>query len=169
MTARKVHLKPIGVIRTGFRQAAGTPIQSSRAGDATGTVEVFPEFAPGLKDLDGFERIWLIYWFDRAPEPRLSVTPFLDDRERGVFATRAPARPNPIGMSPVRLIRIAGNTLEVAGVDILDETPLLDIKPYVPEFDSHAVERSGWFGRAQERRSVADARFDGKRRKDTES
>jgi tRNA-Thr(GGU) m(6)t(6)A37 methyltransferase TsaA len=129
-----------------------------------GTVEVFPEYADGLKDLDGFERIWLIYWFDQAPEPQLLVIPFLDDRERGVFATRAPSRPNAIGMSVVRLLQVVGNTLEVADVDILDGTPLLDIKPYVTEFDCHSVEKSGWFDQAPLRRSVADGRFDNKRR-----
>jgi tRNA-Thr(GGU) m(6)t(6)A37 methyltransferase TsaA len=169
MTAREIRVRPIGVIRTGFKQAAGTPIQPSRAEGATGAVEVFPEYAEGLKDLDGFERIWLIYWLDRAPQPRLSVTPFLDDCERKIFATRAPARPNPIGMSPVRLLRVVGHMLEIADVDILDGTPLVDIKPYVPEFDCHAVARSGWFDRASGRRSVADGRFDEERRRNKES
>lgn len=156
-------LKPIGIIRTAFRKAAGTPIQPSLAGGAKGTVELFPEYVEGLKDLDGFERIWLIYWLDRAPEPRLTVTPFLDDQQRGLFATRAPARPNPIGISPVRLLRVLGNKLEVAEVDVLDRTPLLDIKPYAPEFDCHPVKRSGWLDRAPRRRTVADSRFVGKK------
>jgi tRNA (adenine37-N6)-methyltransferase len=162
-----IRLKPIGVIRSAFREPAGTPIQPSRSGGARGTVEVFPEYADGLKDLDGFERIWLIYWLDRAPKPRLLVTPFLDDRERGLFATRAPARPNPIGISSVRLLRVSGGRLEVAEIDILDGTPLLDIKPYVPEFDCHSVKKSGWFEQAPGRRSVADHRFE--RRKDAPS
>jgi tRNA-Thr(GGU) m(6)t(6)A37 methyltransferase TsaA len=162
-TPREMQVKPIGIIRTPFQRPAGTPIQPSRSGGAKGTVEVFPEYADGLKDLDGFERIWLIYWLDRAPGPRLLVIPFLDDRERGVFATRAPCRPNAIGMSAVRLLRVASNTLEVADVDILDGTPLLDIKPYVAEFDCHAVEDSGWLDHVPRRRSVADGRFDEKR------
>jgi len=160
---REMRVKPIGVIRTPFQEPTGTPIQPSRAGGAKGTVEVFPEYADGLKDLDGFERIWLIYWFDRAPEPRLLVVPFLDDRERGVFATRAPTRPNAIGMSVVRLLQVVSNTLEVGDVDILDGTPLLDIKPYVAEFDCHSGEKSGWLDQAPLRRSVADDRFDEKR------
>jgi tRNA-Thr(GGU) m(6)t(6)A37 methyltransferase TsaA len=157
---REMRVKPIGVIRTPFQEPTGTPIQPSRARGAKGTVEVFPEYAGGLKDLDGFERIWLIYWFDRAPEAQLLVIPFLDDRERGVFATRAPTRPNAIGMSSVRLLQVLSNTLEIAGVDILDGTPLLDIKPYVGEFDCHSVEKSGWLDQATLRCSVADDRFD---------
>jgi tRNA-Thr(GGU) m(6)t(6)A37 methyltransferase TsaA len=161
-TLQEMRVKPIGIIRTPFQEPAGTPIQPSRSGGAKGTIEVFPEYTDGLKDLDGFERIWLIYWLDRAPAPRLLVIPFLDDRERGVFATRAPARPNAIGMSSVRLLRILNNTLEVADVDILDGTPLLDIKPYVAEFDCHSVEKSGWLDQSSQQRSVADARFDEK-------
>ncbi|MFZ0886847.1 MAG: tRNA (N6-threonylcarbamoyladenosine(37)-N6)-methyltransferase TrmO [Candidatus Binataceae bacterium] len=159
----QIRFKPIGVIRTAFREPAGTPIQPSRAGAARGTVEVFREYADGLKDLDGFERVWLIYWLDRAPKPRLLVTPFLDDRERGLFATRAPGRPNAIGISSVRLLRVAGNKLEVAEVDILNGTPLLDIKPYVPEFDCHSVRKSGWFDHAPGHGSVADNRFERKK------
>jgi tRNA-Thr(GGU) m(6)t(6)A37 methyltransferase TsaA len=160
---REMRVKPIGIIRTAFQEPTGTPIQPSRADHAKGTVEVFPEYADGLKDLEGFERVWLIYWFHRAREPRLLVTPFLDDRERGVFATRAPTRPNAIGMSAVRLLQVASNTLEVADVDILDGTPLLDIKPYVAEFDCLPVEKSGWLDQAPLRYSVADDRFDEKR------
>jgi tRNA (adenine37-N6)-methyltransferase len=163
----EIRLRPIGVIRSAFRKPAGTPIQPSRSGGAKGTVEVFPEYADALKDLGGFERIWLIYWLDRAPKPRLLVTPFLDDRERGLFATRAPARPNPIGISSVHLLRVSGTRLEVAEIDILDGTPLLDIKPYVPEFDCHSVKKSGWFDQAPGRRSVADHRFE--RKKDAPS
>jgi len=160
---REMRVKPIGIIRTPFQEPTGTPIQPSRSGGAKGTVEVFPEYGDGLKDLDGFERIWLIYWFDRAPEPQLLVIPFLHDRERGVFATRAPSRPNAIGMSVVRLLQVVSNTLEVADVDILDGTPLLDIKPYVAEFDCHSVEKSGWLDQTRVRRSVADGRFTEKR------
>lgn len=165
---REMRVKPIGIIRTPFQEPTGTPIQPSRSGGAKGTVEVFPEYGDGLKDLDGFERIWLIYWFDWAPEPQLLVIPFLDDRERGVFATRAPSRPNAIGMSVVRLLQVVSNTLEVADVDILDGTPLLDIKPYVAEFDCHSVEKSGWLDQSPLRRSVADDRFDEKRQNQSE-
>jgi tRNA (adenine37-N6)-methyltransferase len=165
---RQMRLKPIGIIRTAFQKPVGTPIQPSRSGGAKGTVEVYPEYVDGLKDLDGFERIWLVYWLDRAPEAQLWVIPFLDNREHGVFATRAPSRPNAIGMSAVRLLQVAGNTLEVADVDILDRTPLLDIKPYVAEFDCHPGEKSGWFDKAPVRGSVADGRFDKMRRNQVE-
>jgi tRNA-Thr(GGU) m(6)t(6)A37 methyltransferase TsaA len=155
-----IYLKPIGVIRTPFRKPKGTPIQPSVAGGARGTVEVFDPYREGLKDLEGFDRIWLIYWFHRAPGSRLLVTPFLDSERRGVFATRAPARPNPIGISPVRLLRVDGNILTVAGVDIIDATPLLDIKPYAPAFDCYQVKRCGWMDKAPGRRRLADERFE---------
>jgi tRNA-Thr(GGU) m(6)t(6)A37 methyltransferase TsaA len=153
-------MKPIGVIRTPFRKPKGTPIQPSVAAGARGTVEVFEPYREGLKDLQGFDRIWLIYWFHRAPESRLLVTPFLDTERRGVFATRAPARPNPIGISCVRLLRLDGNILTVADVDILDGAPLLDIKPYAPRFDCYQVKRCGWLEQAPGRRRLADERFE---------
>ncbi len=155
-------IEPIGVIETPFHEPAGTPIQPSRANGARGRVRVYAPFHPGLKDLEGFERIWLIYWFHRTPAPSLLVTPFLDNRARGIFATRAPARPSPLGISAVRLLSVQpGGILEVEGVDIIDGTPLLDIKPYVPEFDSHAQSRAGWFDESNSRRRLADKRFAG--------
>ena len=158
----QLKLEPIGVIETPFREAAGTPIQSSRANGARGRVRIEPRFHAGLKDLEGFERIWLIYWFHKAPGSSLLVTPFLDTRERGIFATRAPARPVPIGFSAVRLLSIQRGIIEVADVDIIDGTPLLDIKPYVPEFDCHANSKAGWFDESNSRRRVADERFEGR-------
>ena len=155
-----LELNPIGVIHSPFKQATGTPIQASMAQGATGTVEVLPAFAEGLKDLDGFDRIWLLYWFDRAAVPKLVVTPYLDPQPHGVFATRAPARPNPIGMSAVRLLQIDGCQLHVADVDILDGTPLLDIKPYAPRFDHLPAERTGWLQRVSNHRQTADRRFE---------
>ena len=152
-------MQPIGVIHSPFREPAGTPIQAAMAEGVEGRVEVFPEYAAGLKDLDGFDRIWLVYQFDRAPPPRLVVTPFLDDVPRGVFATRAPCRPNPIGLSAVRLERIEAGVLYVRDVDILDGTPLLDIKPYVPRFDHFEVRRCGWLDHVADDRAVADDRF----------
>lgn len=137
------------------------PIQPSGAIGVPGTVEVFHEFSRGLKDLDGFSHIILIYHFHRSAGYSLLVTPFLDRVERGVFATRAPKRPNPIGISVVRLIRVDGSTLHIENIDVLDGTPLLDIKPYVSEFDCHAAGRVGWLekekGRAQDLK--ADDRF----------
>lgn len=154
-----IQLKSIGVIHTPFKEPKGTPIQPAVADGARGVVTVFEEFQAGLKDLEGFERIWLIYWLHRAPKARLLVTPFLDDQERGVFATRAPARPNPIGLSSVRLLRVEGNVLTVADVDMLDGTALLDIKPYAPAFDCFKVKRSGWLDNSRKKRRVADGRF----------
>jgi tRNA (adenine37-N6)-methyltransferase len=154
-------IDPIGVIETPFREPAGTPIQPSRASGARGTVRIESRFQAGLKDLAGFERIWLIYWLHRASGSSLLVKPFLDTREHGIFATRAPARPSPLGMSAVRLLAVQeGGVLEVADVDIIDGTPLLDIKPYVPEFDSYPNSRAGWFDESDSRRRVADKRFE---------
>lgn len=159
-----MQLRPIGVIHTPYEQATGTPIQPRAAEGVEGTVEVFTEFVPGLKDLEGFERIWLLYWFDRATfeEGRLIVTPYLDHSPRGVFATRAPARPNPIGMSAVLLMEVRGNLLRVRDVDILDGTPLLDIKPYAAQFDCFKVARSGWLDASTAWRTGADDRFEKK-------
>jgi tRNA-Thr(GGU) m(6)t(6)A37 methyltransferase TsaA len=154
-----IRLRPIGVIHTPFKEPKGTPVQPSMADGARGTVTVLEEFQKGLKDLDGFERIWLIYYFHRAPEARLLVTPFLDDQQRGLFATRAPARPNPIGISSVRLLSVDDNVLTVADVDIIDGTPLLDIKPYAPAIECYKVKRSGWLDTARKSRRVADDRF----------
>lgn len=154
-------IQPIGVIETPFREPAGTPIQPSRAKGTTGRVHVHASFRDGLRDLEGFERIWLIYWLHKARAPSLLVIPFLDTEKRGVFATRAPARPSPIGISAVRLVNIRGTTLDIAEVDILDGTPLLDIKPYVPEFDCYAGSRVGWVSRPKVQRRTADERFSG--------
>ncbi len=155
-----MELEPIGIIHSPFAEAKGTPIQPRAAEGVEGTVEVFEPFVAGLKDLDGFERIWLLYWFDRVAGPRMTVTPFLDDEPRGLFATRAPCRPNPIGMSPVRLLRIEGNVLHVADVDVLDSTPLLDIKPYAPQLDCFDVARCGWLDAATRRRRIEEMRAD---------
>jgi tRNA (adenine37-N6)-methyltransferase len=153
-------VREIGVIHTPHKQSAGTPIQAALAAGVAGSVEVFPEFAAGLRDLDGFERIWLVYWFNRARAAQMLVKPYLDTSERGLFATRAPSRPNPIGLSAVRLVRVEGNVLHVDGVDILDGTPLLDIKPYVPKFDAFEAGRIGWLNGIQAEAAVADNRFE---------
>ncbi len=129
-------------------------------GDA---VRIEPRFQAGLRDIEGFERIWLVYWLHQAPAPSLLVTPFLDSQERGIFATRAPARPSGIGLSAVRLLRVEGNLLHVADVDMVSGTPLLDIKPYVPEFDCHPDSRAGWFDQSDSGRCLADDRFESKK------
>ncbi len=153
-------LKPIGIIHSPFQKAVGTPIQSAMAKGAEGWVEVFAEFAPGLRDLEGFERIWLVYWFDRTTPAQLVVKPFLEQQERGVFATRSPCRPNAIGLSSVRLLGVDGNRLRIGEVDILDETPLLDIKPYVPAFDCFKAGRVGWLDGKDTKAVLADGRFE---------
>ncbi len=136
---------PIGVIHTPFRDPAGMPIQPRSAGGITGTVEIYPDYTAGLKDLDGFSRIILVYHFNRCTGWSAELVPFLDTRPRGVFSTRAPRRPNPIGISIVRLIGIEGHILTIEGVDMLDGTPLLDIKPYIPGLDAYCEEKTGWF------------------------
>lgn len=150
-------VEPIGVIHTPFKRQPGTPIQSSMGNGDEGWADVRPQYVEGLEDLDGFDRVWLIYWLDRARPPRMTVTPFLDDRPRGVFSTRAPSRPNPIGMSCVRVLEVAGGRLRFRDADMLDGTPLIDIKPYAPCFDVFEVSRCGWLDAAlKERRTAAD-------------
>jgi tRNA-Thr(GGU) m(6)t(6)A37 methyltransferase TsaA len=136
--------KPIGIIHSGHVDAKLTPIQPIYAQSCKGQVEVFPEFAAGLQDLDGFSHIFLIYHFHRAASAKLVVKPFLQDVERGVFATRSPCRPNSVGLSIVELVRREGNVLYLNKVDILDGTPLLDIKPYSARFDRIETQRDGW-------------------------
>ncbi len=137
--------KAIGIIHSCFNEQSSTPIQGVFS-DATGTIEIFPEYAEGLKDIEGFSHIFLIYHFHRALEHSLVQKPFLDgSRGRGIFATRHFNRPNHIGLSLVELTGVKGNVLEISGVDILDGTPLLDIKPYVRQFDIRDNVRSGWF------------------------
>jgi tRNA-Thr(GGU) m(6)t(6)A37 methyltransferase TsaA len=157
-----MNLIEIGRIHSPHRHATGTPIQPSHSAGIEGTVEIAPAFAPALKDLAGFDRIWLIYWFDRASSAKLTVVPYRDVVEHGLFATRAPARFNPLGLSNVRLLGIDGNVLRIADVDILDDTPLLDIKPYVPAYDDFPVARLGWIGTVPDTVVVADARFEKK-------
>ena len=152
--------QPIGTISTPFKEPRGTPIQPRAARGAPGTVQVFPEYLEGLQDLEGFSHIFLIYHFHLSRDFTLKVKPFLDDEMRGVFATRAPARPNPIGVSLVRLERVQGDRLEVLDVDMVDGTPLLDIKPYVPQFDYGPEARIGWLEKNLEK--LQSARDDGR-------
>jgi len=139
-------MRPIGVIHSPFTDTNQMPIQSSTS-EAIGQVEVYPEFDDGLQDIDEFSHLHLLYVFHCSSGYVLHVKPFLDDHPRGVFATRHPCRPNPIGLSVVRLIERNGNVLEVEGVDMLDGTPLLDIKPYVPDFDIRLDVRTGWYAK----------------------
>ena len=137
-------MHPIGIIHSPFTEKDQTPIQASRS-QAIGMVEVYPEFADGLQDIDGFSHLILLYAFHLSSGYSLYIVPFLDDQQRGVFATRYPYRPNPIGLSVVRLKMRQGAALTVEGVDVLDGTPLLDIKPYVHDFDVQTGIRTGWY------------------------
>ena len=137
-------MRPIGVIHSPFTDKKSTPIQAARS-QAVGRVEVFPEFAAGLQDLEGFSHIFLLYVFHGSQGYSLQVLPFLDNQLRGLFSTRYPHRPNPIGLSVVRLLSRQDHILEIQGVDVLDGTPLLDIKPYVPEFDVREHTTNGWY------------------------
>ncbi|RJX35154.1 MAG: tRNA (N6-threonylcarbamoyladenosine(37)-N6)-methyltransferase TrmO [Desulfarculus sp.] len=162
MNQAAINYQAVGVIRSPFRTPEGAPIQPSGARGVLGRVEVQPSLEPGLKDLEGFSHLILLYHCHLAKKPALLVRPFLDQEHRGVFATRAPARPNPIGLSVVRLLRVEGCVLHLEDVDVLDGTPLLDLKPYVPEFDQPpGPVNIGWLagraGQAQEHK--ADARF----------
>ena len=144
MIRKPVTCYPIGIIRSPHTVAAETPIQPVYAQGVEGRAEILPEFEDGLADLEGFSHLFLLYHFHRVGGVRLRVTPFLEDAEHGVFATRAPCRPNPIGLSVVRLVRREGRLLHLADVDVLDGTPLLDVKPYVARFDVREGVRSGW-------------------------
>jgi len=157
----KIEYRPIGVIHTPFNTREGMPIQPAGAEGVSGTVEVYPEFAEGLSDLSGFSHILLLYHFHNSTGYQLVVVPFMDSDPRGVFSTRAPKRPNPIGISVVKLLKVDGLRLEVINVDMMDQTPLLDIKPYAPEFDYFPVERIGWLEKAREqvREKKSDNRF----------
>ncbi len=137
---------PIGVIHSPHKTVEGVPIQPSAARGIKGTVVIDKKYIDALADLDGFSHIILIYHFHLAKGYSLKVKPFLDDEERGLFATRAPKRPNAIGLSVVRLINIKAGTLYIENVDIIDGTPLLDIKPYVPDFDCAEEIKIGWLG-----------------------
>lgn len=156
-----VTYRPIGVVRSPFRSLEGMPLQAVAAADVHGQIVLAPELVPAVADLNGFSHLYVIAHLHRGAPGGLTVVPFLDETPRGVLATRSPRHPNPIGLSVVRLLAVDGATLEVAGLDLLDGTPVLDIKPYVPAFDAFDAPRTGWLAAAAERvhRLRADARF----------
>ena len=158
---RSVEFHPIGVIRTPFPDVDGVPIQPAAAAEARGHVDLDPALAEGLRDIEGFSHLTLVWHLHLIRQAQLVVVPFLDDRPHGIFATRAPARPNPIGLSVVRLLAVEGTRLHLQHLDMVDGTPLLDIKPYVPAFDDRSPARIGWYhdrlGRLEQTRS--DRRF----------
>jgi tRNA-Thr(GGU) m(6)t(6)A37 methyltransferase TsaA len=138
-----LEINPIGVIRTPFESSDKLPIQAHKS-DIIAEAEILPEFSEALDSLDDFSHAILLYWFHRAQPTKLRVTPFLDTQERGLFSTRAPSRPNPIGLSVVKILQIKGNIVRFEGADMLNDTPLIDIKPFVPEFDNRLDATSGW-------------------------
>ena len=156
-----MNFKPIGIVHSPFKDARGTPILPTAAKGIEGTVEIFSEFTDGLVDLNGFSHIILICHFHLAQNYTLKVIPYMDNQQRGVFSTRAPSRPNPIGISVVRLDHIENNILYIQDVDIINGTPLLDIKPYVPEFDSKEDIKIGWLEKRVDKLSTTkdDSRF----------
>jgi len=147
----KLTLKPIGVIHSPYKTKEKTPIQGIFRPEGTGWVELYPEYEEGLKDIDSFSHIFIIYSLDRAGRVELVRPTLLDDQPHGIFACRYPSRPNGIGLTIVRLLERKANMLKIGGIDVLDNTPLLDIKPYVPRFDSFPQASEGWFAGKQER------------------
>lgn len=141
---QKVEFEPIGIVHSEFKTLKGIPIQFSMS-QSKGKLEIFEEFVPGLKDLDGFSHLYCLYYFDmvKLPVP-LQSKPFLKDETKGVFSIRTPFRPNPIGLSILKILSVEDKEIQVEQIDILDKTPILDIKPYSPDFDTIHSEKSGW-------------------------
>jgi len=154
----EIAYSPIGTIRTPFKTLEGMPIQPTGAEGIRGIIKIHKKYVDGLKDLEGFSHIILIYHFHLSEGYALNVIPFLDDQVRGLFATRAPRRPNTIGLSIVKVNAVKGDRIEIENVDMVDGTPLLDIKPYIPEFDAQTQVKTGWFTNAAKR--VKETRSD---------
>ena len=141
---KEITIKPIGIIHTPYKEPKGIPIQGKFDKNAEGQIEIFPEYIQGLKDIEGFSHLILIYYFNKAGEEKLVGKPFLEDEPHGIFAIRSPMRPNHIGFSIVKLKKVEENKITFSEVDILDNTPLLDIKPYVSHFDARENVKNGW-------------------------
>ena len=154
MSAIQFH--PIGYISTPHKSLKNMPIQPAGARAVRGTIEILPEYAEGLQDIEGFSHITLFYHLHKVKEYKLKVTPFMDTKEHGIFACKSPTRPNAMGMSTVKLLAVEGNVLHVEEVDMLDGTPLIDIKPYWPKFDSRDNVRMGWLEKQPEKVSVEE-------------
>lgn len=160
MDLASVTYQPIGLIRSPFTDLVGMPVQSTGAAGAAGRIELLPDYAPGLRDIAGFSHLILLYHLHLVHGVALEVLPFLDDQPHGIFATRSPKRPNALGLSIVRLTGVGADWLDIADVDVIDGTPLLDIKPYVPAFDSRITDQIGWFAKNVGR--VGEIRADGR-------
>jgi len=143
-SSEEIIYHPIGIIHSPFKEPSQAPIQPSAGRGSKGRVEIFPEYRDALQDIDQFSHIILLYHFHASKNFSLLVKPYLDDQLRGLFATRAPARPNAIGLSVVRLLSVENLMIHIADLDMIDGTPLLDIKPYVPEFDKDEKIKIGW-------------------------
>lgn len=159
---QEITFKPIGIIHTAHKKPSGMPIQPHGAKRAKGTIKLNAELVPGLADLDGFSHLILIYHFHQVKGHKLCVVPFMDDKAHGIFATRAPVRPNPIGLSIVKLKKVDGNLVFFEGADMLDGTPLLDIKPFFARFDNREDAVSGWLDKKEDLNALgykSDERF----------
>lgn len=143
-------LTPIGIIHTPFFSVKDMPIQPFAAKGVKGYIELFEAYSAGLKDIEGFSHITLIYRFHQIADYALEVVPFMDTDAHGIFATRAPRRPNALGLSTVRLLGVEGNILHIEEPDMLDGTPLLDIKPFFPRYDNREAERIGWLEKSKD-------------------
>lgn len=160
MSTATVEFEPIGKIRTDYRTPTDMPIQGTMDPDSVGTVRLDQEYQPGLQDLNQFSHLVLIYYFHESTDSfELTVEPFIGDDRRGVFATRAPRRPNAIGTTVVELTGVTDNKLSICGIDVLDGTPLLDVKPYVPDVDGQPSASDGWIDGRMESRHLSDDRF----------
>ena len=157
----KISYNPIGIIHSSYKQMKGVPIQGALSKNSSGKVEVFPEYESGLKDLEGFSHIILLYHFHLVKGYSLQSKPFLENKKRGIFAIRSPKRPNPIGFSIVKLEKMVGNVLYISEVDIIDGSLLLDIKPYVSKFDVRTDTKDGWLTKKmmEAREHRADNRY----------
>lgn len=151
---KEIKLKPIGIIHTPYKEPKGMPIQGKFEKGVKGTIRLFPGYQAGLKDIEGFSHLILVYHFNRSKKERLVGKPFLEDKEYGIFAIRSPHRPNHIGFSIVKLRKVKDNIIIFSEVDILDGTPLLDIKPYISHFDSRKNVRSGWIDKHFKKRRI---------------
>ncbi len=156
-----MQIEPIGIIHTPFKKLGQMPIQPKGAKSVIATLEIDKEYTLGLKDLEGFSHIYLIYYFHEAVRTELEVIPFMDTQERGVFATRSPLRPSHIGLSITKILSIDDNIVTIKGIDVLDGTPLIDIKPYIPQFDGVNGVKTGWMNKSRSEVNTArsDERF----------
>ncbi len=157
----RIDFSPIGLVHSPFKKLEGIPIQPKAAKDVKGFIEIFKDFEEGLEDIEGFSHIIILFYFHLSKGYSLKVIPYMDKEKRGVFATRSPSRPNSIGLSVVKLLSREKNILYVQGLDIVDLTPVLDIKPYVPQFDTEENFEIGWLKKRVYRlsKTVDDGRF----------